>query len=429
MNFDRRTFLRGVGASIALPFLESVVSPVARAAGKAGAVSPMRMVCVGYNYGLNPERFFPQQAGRNYVLPAYLQSFEDLREQFTVFSHLDHPGVKGGHKAVHAFLSGVLATDAKDRPGRNVSVDQMAADFVGSQTRYASLQLDIGGADSVKSWTRLSWTQNGVPAPPITDLQQVFDGLFQETSASQKKRLARSFKLNSSILDVVMEDATLLKKRLNPSDLDKLDEYFTSIREVEKRLNMSESWLDTAKPVVDYRLPDPMPIHFVEKVPLYYDLMKLALQTDSTRVISFAVSEWDGPSGLDGVSQGYHTLTHHGRDETRLAQLGKVESFLMKSQSNFLRSLDSVQVEAGQSLLDRTMVLSGAGMGNASSHSNVNLPLMLAGGGFSHGEHKMYPDDDHAKTPACNLYLSMLQKFGLEVDQFGTSSGTLNDFA
>ena len=309
-----------------------------------------------------------------------------------MFSNLDHPGVKGGHKAVHAFLSGVLATDAKDRPGRNVSVDQMAADFVGSQTRYASLQLDIGGADSVKSWTRLSWTQNGVPAPPITNLQQVFDGLFEETSDSQKKRLARSYKLNSSILDVVMEDAALLKKRLNASDLDKLDEYFTSIREVD-------------------------------------DLMKLALQTDSTRVISFAVSEWDGPSGLDGVTQGYHTLTHHGRDETRLDQLGKVEDFLMKTQSDFVRSLDSVQVENGQSLLDRTMVLSGAGMGNASSHSNVKLPLMLAGGGFAHGEHKAYPDQDHLRTPACNLYLSMLQRFGLEIDQFGTSSGTLNDFA
>ncbi len=428
MNFDRRTFLRGVGASIALPFLESMGTPLS-AASKGAVESPMRMVCVGYNYGLNPDLFFPQAAGKDYILPRYLESFDDIRDRFTVFSNLDHPGVKGGHKAVHAFLSGVLATDAKDRPGRNVSVDQMAADFVGSQTRYASLQLDIGGADSVKSWTRLSWTQNGVPAPPITNLQQVFDGLFEETSDSQKKRLARSYKLNSSILDVVMEDAALLKKRLNASDLDKLDEYFTSIREVEKRLNMSEEWLNTAKPVVDYRLPDPMPIHFVEKVPLYYDLMKLALQTDSTRVISFAVSEWDGPSGLDGVTQGYHTLTHHGRDETRLDQLGKVEDFLMKTQSDFVRSLDSVQVENGQSLLDRTMVLSGAGMGNASSHSNVKLPLMLAGGGFAHGEHKAYPDQDHLRTPACNLYLSMLQRFGLEIDQFGTSSGTLNDFA
>ena len=428
MNFDRRTFLRGVGASIALPFLESMPNPLS-AAQKIGMVSPMRMVCVGYNYGLNPERFFPQTAGKDYILPQYLESFGDIRDRFTVFSNLDHPGVKGGHKAVHAFLSGVLANEAKDRPGRNVSVDQLAADFVGSQTRYASLQLDIGGADSVKSWTRLSWTQNGVPAPPITNLQQVFDGLFQETSASQKKRLARSYKLNSSILDVVMEDAALLKQRLNASDLDKLDEYFTSIREVEKRLNMSEEWLNTAKPVVDYRLPDPMPIRFVDKVPLYYDLMKLALQTDSTRVISFAVSEWDGPSGLDGVTQGYHTLTHHGRDETRLRQLGKVEDFLMKTQSDFVRSLDSVQVENGQSLLDRTMVLSGAGMGNASSHSNVKLPLMLAGGGFAHGEHKAYPDEDHLRTPACNLYLSMLQRFGLEIEQFGTSSGTLNNFS
>lgn len=429
MNIDRRTFLRGAGASIALPFLESIASPLQAAGVKASASSQMRMVCLGYNYGIEPTSFFPTEAGKNYTMSRYLQSFEDLRDRFTVFSNLDHPGVKGGHKAVHSLLSGLLANEAKDRPGRNVSVDQLAADFVGSQTRYASLQLDIGGADSVKSWTRLSWTQNGVPAPPITNLQQVFDGLFRETSESQKKRLARSYKLNSSILDVVMEDATLLKKRLNTSDLDKLDEYFTSIREVEKRLNMSEDWLDTAKPVVDYKLPDPMPIRFVEKVPLYYDLMKLALQTDSTRIISFAVSEWDGPSGLDGVDQGYHTLTHHGQDEVRLSQLGKVEDFLMKSQAGFIRALDSVSVEGGETLLDKTMVLSGAGMGNASSHSNVKLPLLLAGGGFKHGQHKLYPGEDNPRTPACNLYLSMLQRFGLEIEQFGTSTGTLNDFS
>ncbi|QEG02413.1 hypothetical protein Mal15_65340 [Stieleria maiorica] len=389
----------------------------------------MRMVCIGYNYGINPDAFFPSEAGKNYTATRYLKPFMDMRDRFTVFSNLDHPGVKGGHAAVHAFLSGVLANQAKDRPGRNVSVDQMAADHVGSDTRFASLQLDIGGAKSIKSWTRMSWTRNGVPAPPITDLRQVFDGLFQETSESQKKRLARSNKLNSSILDVVMDDAALLKKRLNPKDLDKLDEYFTSIREVEKRLNMSEDWLNTAKPVVDFRLPDPMPIHFVEKVPLYYELIKLALQTDSTRVVSYAISEWDGSSGIDGVDQGYHTLTHHGRDETRLSQLRKVEDFLAKAQADFIRSLDAVKVEEGRSLLDQTMVLSGSGMGNASSHSNVKLPLMLAGGGFRHGEHKVYSAKEHSKTPACNLYLTMLQRFGLEVDQFGTSTGTLDNFS
>ena len=353
----------------------------------------------------------------------------DFRDRFSIFQNLDHPGVKGGHAAVHAFLSGVLASQGKSRPGRNVSVDQMAADFVGSKTRYSSMQLDIGGAKSNKSWTRLSWTTNGVPAPPITDLRQVFSALFQETSESQKKRLARSYKLNTSILDVVNEDAALLKKSLSNSDLDKLDEYFTSIREVEKRIDMSEDWLNTAKPVVDYELPEPLPVRFVDKVPLYYDLIKLALQTDSTRVVSYAVSEWDGPSGISGVTQGYHTLTHHGMDEVRLAQLRKVEDFLVQSQADFIRSLANIEVEGERSLLDSTMVLSGSGMGNASSHSNVNLPLMLAGGGFKHGEHKVYSNEEKLKTPACNLYLSMLQRFGLEIDQFGTSSGALANFS
>ena len=173
MKFDRRTFLRGAGASIVLPFFESIARPLSAAATGSAADSKMRMVCVGYNYGINPDAFFPIKAGQHFEATPYLAPFMDMKKKLSVFSHLDHPGVKGGHAAVHAFLSGVLATEAKDRPGRNVSVDQMAADFVGSDTRYASLQLDIGGAKSIKSWTRISWTRNGVPAPPITDLRQV----------------------------------------------------------------------------------------------------------------------------------------------------------------------------------------------------------------------------------------------------------------
>lgn len=415
---DRRAFLRGAGAAIALPFLESVAFPKNGVAKSVANGEPMRMLCVGLNYGLYPGDFFPEEAGRNYKLPKLLQPLAPLKKDFTVFSQLDHPGIKGGHEAVHTFLSGIMSNKAKAMPDGNITLDQKAAEFVGSKTRYPSMQLGIGGGS-------ISWTRNGVEIPPVSRLETMFDALFLETPESKRKRLSASYELHSSILDVVNADAAALKKRINRNDLDKLDEYFTSIREVEKRLAQSDSWLRQPKPKTDYRLPNPLPDDFYGEVPVFYELMKLALQTDSTRVISCAIDGWSGDSGLPGVTQGYHFLTHHGYDESRLAQLSIIETFHMSAFARFLEDLKRTQISDEDSLLDKTMVLFGSGMGNASSHSNRDLPLILAGGGFTHGEHKKYPKIAGRQTPACNLYLSMLQRFGLEIDQFGTSRGTL----
>jgi hypothetical protein len=419
-QFSRRAFLRGSGALVALPFFESLAKPVSAIAASGRSVEPMRMVCIGLNYGMHPQGFFPQQSGRDYELPYLLKPLERLKNDFTVFSHLDHPGMKGGHQAVHTYLSGIRSDMAKAMPEGNITMDQKAAEFVGAATRFPSMQLKVGGGDE-----GISWTRNGVSIPSMSNLQQVFDALFKETDEAHKRRLARSNKLNSSILDIVRADANDLKKSLSSNDLEKLDEYFTSVREVEKRLQMSDAWLSKPKPRVDYRFPKPMPTSFYEEVPLYYDLMKLALITDSTRVISYSINGWSGDSGLPGVTQGYHALTHHGMDPTRLKELTIIETFHARQLARFIEDLKNTQVEGQSSLLDRTMVLFGSGMGNASSHSNRDLPLILAGGGFTHGEHKDYPKVGDKQTPACNLYVSMLQKFGLETDTFGTSRGTL----
>lgn len=415
---DRRHFLKGCGAAIALPFLESLPRPGRLLAATPASAEPMRMVCVGLNYGLYPGDFFPETTGRDYELTKLLQPLSALKGDMTVFSHLDHPGVKGGHEAVHTFLSGILSEDSKDMPDRNITMDQMAAEFIGAETRFASLQVGIGGGG-------LSWTRNGVAIPPITKLQTLFDALFLETTQSKRQRLSESYELNGSILDVVKEDAAALEKRISRNDIEKLDEYFTSIREVEKRLAQSQSWLDSPKPKVDYRMPQPTPDDFYSEVPVFYDLMRLALETDSTRVISCGINGWSGDSGLPGVTQGYHFLTHHGQDVSRLKELSIIENFHTNQVARFLESLKRSQGSDSSSLLDKTMVLFGSGMGNASSHSNRDLPLVLAGGGFQHGEHKDYPKKGNRQTPACNLYVSMLQKFGLEVDQFGSSTGSL----
>lgn len=417
-RIDRRQLLCGTGAAIGLPFLESLGAPKQLRAAENSVESPMRMVCVGLEYGLYPEAFFPTKTGRNYQLSDLLTPLAALRNDFTVFSDLDHPGVTGGHLAANAFLSGIKLDQAKSQPDGNITVDQKAAEFVGAETRYPSMQLGVGGGS-------ISWTRNGVEIPPFKRLQTMFDALFLETSRSKRNRQAGSFAVNRSILDVVGDDAAALKKRVSGSDLVKLDEYFTSIREVERRLEQSEAWLNKPKPKSDYELPRQLPTSFTEEVSVFYDLMKLALQTDSTRVISMAIHGWKGDSGLSGITKGYHDLSHHGRDESKLQQLSVIEQFHTEQLARFLDRLKRTQVSDDASLLDRTMVLFGSGLGNASSHSNRNLPLILAGGGFSHGEHKAYPVTGGRQTPACNLYVSMLQRFGLESDRFGTSTGVL----
>lgn len=417
-RLGRRKFLTGAGATIALPFLESLAVPIRAKAAELSAETPMRMVCIGLEYGLYPNDFFPLQTGRHYELPRLLAPLEALKNDFTVFSGLDHPGITGGHQATHTFLSGIRSDQARQYPEGNITVDQRAAESVGFQSRFPSMQLGLGGGG-------VSWTRNGVEVPPIARLQALFDALFLETAESKRKRQAGAFGVHRSILDVVGEDAAALKKRVSRGDSAKLDEYFTSIREVEKRLEQSEAWLNRPKPKADYKLPAKLPTSFTEEVALFYDLMRLALETDSTRVISMAIHGWTGDSGLAGVTKGYHDLSHHGRDESKLQQLGMIERFHTTQLARLLDALKRSQISDDASLLDRTMVLMGSGLGNASSHSNRNLPLLLAGGGFGHGTHRAYPDRGGRKTPACNLYLSMLQRFGVETDRFGTSTGTL----
>lgn len=417
-RIHRRRFLKAAGVSVALPFFESIRAPIPLRAGEGPDEKSMRMVCIGLEYGLYPTHFFPDKTGRGFQLPKLLKPLAQVRDDVTVFSGLDHPGVTGGHYATHTFLSGIRSDHASAQPEGNISVDQKAAEFVGSKTRFPSMQLGLGGGG-------VSWTRNGVAIPPMTRLQSVFDALFLETPASKKDRLSDDYEVSRSILDVVRDDAAALQKRLGRDDLEKLDEYFTTIREVEQRLVQSEAWLREPKPKPDYRLPSPLPDDFYREVPLFYDLMRLALQTDSTRVISLAVNGWGGSSGLPGVTKGYHDITHHGRDEGKLKQLSIIETFHTSQLARFLESLKRTQASDDASLLDQTMVLFGSGLGNASSHSNRNLPLILAGGGFRHGEHKAYNQQKSRKIPACNLYVSMLQRFGLETNRFGTSTGTL----
>ena len=419
-RLSRRTMLRGTGgALLALPYLDAMAAPI-----KTPEV-PMRMACVGLNFGLVPQLFFPEQTGRDYHLTDRLKPLKPLRDDFTVFSGLDHGvNAQGGHGGVHAYLSGVLSKNSAGMPEANISIDQKAAQLVGAQTRYPSLQLASGNDPN----NMISWSASGVAIPPVSKVDTIYNLLFQKVDPSLRDQTQANLAARTSILDLVKTDADYLKRKVGVRDRQKIDRYFDSVRAVEKRLVQSSQWLNKPKPVVDYTLPaGANTLDFVHRVPLYYDLMSLALQTDSTRVITLALADIGANYGGFAISRGYHQLTHHGKVPEYITELSVIEQFHMQQFARFLAQLKSVDEPNGQSLLDNSMVLFGSGMGNASSHSNRNLPLILAGGGFRHGEHKSYFRDEAEReaTPAGNLFVSMLQRFGLEVDQFGTANSTL----
>ncbi len=404
---------------MALPFLDAMAD-----SDRNDGV-PVRMVCTGLNFGFVPRLFFPEVTGPDYELSERLKPLKSLKNDFTVFSRLDHgTEAQGGHGGVHAYLSGVLSRNSRGMPEANISVDQKAALHVGVQTRYPSLQL----ASGYDTNNMISWSAAGVSIPPVTNVETLYNLLFQKIDPRMRDSTQAKYAARTSILDLVRKDAEYLRRRIGTRDRDKLDRYFTSVGEVEKRLTQASQWLDRPKPTVEYRLPAAAnELDFVDRVPLYYDLMALALQTDSTRVITLALGDIGASYGGFRISRGYHQLTHHGKVPEYITELSVIEQFHTSQLARFLTQLRQVREPNGRTLLDNTMVLFGSGMGNASSHSNRKLPLLLAGGGFRHGEHKSYFQDEAKSetTLAGYLFVSMLQRFGLETDQFGLAKSTL----
>jgi hypothetical protein len=416
-RIDRRAFLRAAGVCIALPVMESL--PTASKAAATGA-SPQRMVCVGNEFGMYPGAFWPEKAGPDYEMTRTLKPLEPFRQNFTVVSHLDH-GLKGGHYAIHAFLTGVKAVEAKGMEEGGISLDQRAAEFVGSQTRFPALA--IGSEDGLSGGCQMSWTRSGTRIPPIPGPRELFRLLFVDDDPDQRRKAADRVALEGSILDVVLGDARALNRRLSKPDSRKLDEYLAAVRDVETKLALDQKWQKIPKPSA--RTKEPVNQGLTRDLPVIYDLIALALQTDSTRVATLEVGGTFTTTDL-GINRGYHNLSHHGQREETIDLLVQVELYQMQQFARFLEKLRSIREPAGDgTLLDHTMVLFGSGMGNANSHVNTDLPILLAGGGFRHGEHKRYPHEARRRVPLCNLYVSMLQRFGVETDRFGTSTGTL----
>jgi len=370
--------------------------------------------------GLHPDNFIPEQTGKDYALSPYLEILKDFRDEFTVISGLAHAGMSSGfaHQASASFLTGVPGAG---RPGfRNaISLDQLAADHIGTQTRFSTLALSGEGAGG------LSWTRTGALIPADNSPSKVFARLFLEGRADEVQGQMRRLEDGRSILDDVRDQAKSLRSDLGTDDRDKLDEYLTSVRELEQRMVNDESWAKTPKPKVNVEPPKDIPnvADLIGRTRLLFDLTHLALQTDSTRLITIMLAGTTFVPPIPGVTLGHHDLSHHGKDPAKLEQLKIVEVETMKTVRDLLAKLQQSQ-EGESNLLDRTTLFLGSNLGDASSHSVKNLPVLLAGGGFRHGQH--LPFDPQNPPPLCNLYVSMLQRLGIEADRFGTSTGTLS---
>jgi len=423
--FSRRRFLRGAGIALALPCLESMTPVFGAGSGgnAAGVQPPRRLLAICNNLGLLPEEFFPKQSGPGYALSPYLKLLEPHRNDFTVFSGVWHPDVDGGHPADNCFLT--AAPHPASGGFRNtISLDQYIAERIGPLTRFPSLTLGVNVQQGERS---LSWTGSGVMIPCDEKASEVFRKLFLQGSKAETEAQIRRLETGRSILDAVAGQARDLRRQLGAHDGERMDQYFTSVRELERRMQMSREWEDRPKPQVSAPVPlDPAsPKAYMEKVRLMYDLARLAFETDSTRAIALLLDGVNSPAiDVQGtaITDGYHNLSHHGRSEAKISQLKAIDEWHMKLLGSLIGGLKETR-EGGAPLLDRTLVLYGSNLGNANTHVTTNLPVLLAGGGFRHGQHLAF--DTERNYPLPNLFVSMLQRMGLETDRFASSTGTL----
>lgn len=407
-TLSRRTVLRGAGVSLALPLLDAMIPAFAAPQASARA---KRFVGVSLSLGLHNPNLVPEGAGRDYKPSRYLQSIQDLREDFTIVSGSSHPGVTGGHSAEGSIFS--ACPNSRGSTSRNtISLDQLMAKHLGHETRFPSLVLNTARESSP------SYTENGSMIPAENDAVKLFTKLFVDDKPAERERQAELLRQGQSVMDAVAAEARALQREVGASDRDKLEAWFTGVRDLEQRLAANEAWVNRPKPKVNATRPTQIPRDNEVAVDrIFLDIVHLALATDSTRFVTLHVTG-NSVQGIEGVDESYHGLSHHGMDDDKLRQLAIVEQGIVNEWGAFLRKLKSDQ------LLDETMVLLTSNLGNASAHDNKNMPVLFAGGGFKHGQHLAF--DQKNNYPLPNLYLGALHRLGIEEESFATSTGTMD---
>src|SRR6185369_3196104 len=344
MNLHRRTFLRATGVAMALPLFDALLPKRARG---AEAAVPRRMVCINTPLGVHPAYFFPEKSGRDYELSPYLEVIKEFREDFTVISGLSHPDVGPSHDSNYSFLTAAPHPEQRAGFKNSISLDQFAAEQTFGQTRFPTLNLACEGFG-------LAWTRSGAAVPTENWTSGVFAKLFLEGRPDEVQAQARRLADGQSVLDAVRGQAKKMEQILGAGDREKLDEYFTSVRELEQRLSQAEAWSKKPKPKVDAKQPQDIQnsADLIGKNRLWFDLMHLSLQTDSSRLITLQLLGTSSVPPIQGVSQGHHDLSHHGQEPAKIAQLKILEIEKLKTLLTFLTQLRDTK-EEGQSLLDR----------------------------------------------------------------------------
>jgi hypothetical protein len=414
MTTSRRKFLKSTGIGLALPLLDVFLQ---RSAHAAEIQTPQRFVAICTSLGLHKPFLHPEQSGSDYELTPYLKIIGDHRNRFTLFDGISHPSQTGadGHSSVATWLT------AASNPGlagfRNtVSIDQLLAERMGLETRYSSLQWSTDGSSQ-------SHTTSGIMLPSDQSPAKVFAKLFLDGTAEERKMQLQRLKEGRSILDMLQSEAKSFQRRVGTRDKEKLDEYYQSIREMERRITAAEAWIHQPKVKVDAKQPSDVSDEkdLIGRIELLFELIPLAIQTDSTRLITVMVQGRNDVPPVPGVSIDHHNLSHHGQDPEKIRQLALVEEAQFRALDKLLVSMKD-KTEGESDLLRNTSILFGSNLGNANAHDTKNLPILLAGGRFQHGQHLVLDRDDN--VPLCNLFVQIAQQMGQEIDKFGSSNGS-----
>lgn len=421
-RLPRRRFLQATGVFLGLPWLESACPLFAKS---PPASVPRRLLVVSNNLGFLPKPFFPSQTGAGYELTPTLAPLASVRKDLSIFSGLSHPDVNGGHSAENCFLTAARGP-TKSGFRNQISLDQFAVEKLGQLTRFPTFNL---GVNIDKANRSLSWTRDGLLLPAEDNASLLFRRMFVQGDPEAVKRQLRALEERGSILDALLEHTKSLDKQLGATDRSRLDQYLTSVREVEERLVTARAWELRPKPAAPEAVPEDISDkkRIFDKLDLLLRMAELAFESDSTRIITLMVDAFATPAfklnDQLNTTDGYHGLSHHGQAPEKVRQLEEADRQQMILFSTLLQRLARKE-EQGERLLDRTMILYSSNMGDANKHDNTNLPVLLAGGGFAHGKHHAFRGDHNA--PLCNLFVTLLQHLGVEVDSFGSSTGSLN---
>ncbi len=424
-RISRRQLLRGVGVAMALPMLDAMTPVFGKntIASVSSVQSPKRMIAICNNLGLLPEMFFPKEDGKSYQLSPYLQVLARHRSRFSVFSGVSHPGVDGSHASDVSFLT------AAPHPGsggfkNSISLDQFIAGEIGDQTRFPSLTLGVNPKQGQRS---LSWTDSGVLIPCQDKASDVYRQLFLQGTEAEVALQLRKLRMGESIMDTIAAQSKSFQRRLGTKDRERMDQYHTAVRDVEKRMVKAREWEKRPKPKTNVPMPtDPSsPSDYMDKAKLMYQMAHLAFETDSTRSITLLLDSTNSPTIVvrgENISDGYHNLSHHGKNDQKLTQLQTIDKAHMKLVGEFLDHLQGAE-ESNSNLLDNTLVMYGSNLGDANKHTTNNMPILLAGGKLRHGQHLAF--DRANNYPLPNLFVTMLQSMGIESDKFASSTGTM----